>query len=160
VSSTGVWPLSSGFRPRGTLNPLSAAAALLAGATSAATLAACGHTARIAPHQQLTVALLEYRLRPARIVAPAGRLGVVVINEGRLVHNLVIARPHPTQTVFAGPSGPRAGTTTLAGRTPDLGPGQSTTLAVNLTPGRYLLSSSVASDALLGEQGTLTVVSK
>jgi hypothetical protein len=126
----------------------------------ACALAGCGHQAVLAPGHRLTVALMEYRLRPDHIVVPRGQLVIGVENVGRLTHNLVIARATPTRTVVSTPKGTVAYTTTVAGRTPDLAPGHHATIIVSLTPGRYAISSTVDSDGALGEQGTLTVTSK
>ena len=111
------------------------------------------------PGHPLTVALMEYRLRPAHIVAPGGHLRITVENVGRLTHNLVIARATPTTTTARTPTGTTTYTTTVAGRAPDLPPGHRATITVALAPGRYAISSTVDADGALGEQGTLTVTS-
>ncbi len=123
-----------------------AVCALACGGGAAVAVASCGHQAVLAPGHRLIIALMEYRVRPNHIVVPDGHLRITVENYGRLTHNLVIARSTPT--------------TTVAGRAPDLPPGQSTTITVALAPGRYGISSSVGADDALGAQGTLTVVSK
>jgi uncharacterized cupredoxin-like copper-binding protein len=135
--------------------------AALTGVGTALALAACGHTAEVRAGQRFGIAEMEYRLRPSHIVAASGqRLRISVHNYGRLSHNLVIVRATPTTTVLSTASGTATETTTVAARTPDLHPGQSTTLAVTLAPGRYGIASTLDSDQSLGEQGTLTVVSK
>jgi uncharacterized cupredoxin-like copper-binding protein len=139
---------------------LRALLALSAGGASAIAVAACGQTAVAVAHRDLSIALLEYRLRPDHIVARAGALTLAVSNDGRLVHNLLISRPAPVRTVFTTATGTRAGTTSVAASTPDLAPGQSATITVKLTPGRYPLTSNVGSDAILGARGTLTVLAR
>jgi hypothetical protein len=123
-------------------------------------VASCGHEAVLKPGHPLTVALMEYRLRPDHIVAPSGHLRITVENLGRLTHNLVIDTSSPTTTVASTPTGTVSYTTTVAARGPELAPGASTTLRVTLAPGRYGISSSVDADDSLGARGTLTVMSK
>ena len=135
--------------------------AALAGVGTALALAACGHTAHVRAGQSFAIAEMEYRLRPDHIVAASGRrLRISVRNDGRLTHNLVVVRATPTTTVVTTAAGTATETTTVAARTPDLAPGQSTTLEVTLAPGRYGIASTLDLDQILGEQGTLTVVSK
>ncbi len=133
----------------------------LAGVGVALGVAACGHTAHARAGQRIGIAEMEYRLRPDHIVAASGhRLSISVHNFGRLTHNLVIARTTPTTTVLTRSDTTVTETTTVAARTPDLAPGQGTTLTVTLAPGRYRLASTLVTDLPLGEQGTLTVLSK
>ncbi len=134
--------------------------AILCGIGAALAVAGCGHQAVLKPGHRLTVALMEYRLRPNHIVVSNGHLRITVENVGRLTHNLVIARPTPTTTTLSTPTGTVSYATTVAGRAPDLAPGQRTTITVALGPGRYGIASTVDSDGALGEQGTLTVTSK
>jgi hypothetical protein len=137
-----------------------AIAALAGGIGAAAAVASCGHEAVLKPGHPLTVALMEYRLRPNHILAPGGHLQITVENVGRLTHNLVIARATPTTTVATTTTGTLTYATTVAARAPDLAPGSSTTITVALGPGRYAIASTVNTDGALGAQGTLTVASK
>jgi hypothetical protein len=103
-------------------------------------LGACGRTVTVGPGRTLTVAITEYRLDPGAARVPAGILTILVRNDGRLTHDLVIARDgHPEQS-----TGPVA-------------PGQEATMLVFLLPGRYTMSSTILSDAVLGARGTLSV---
>lgn len=134
--------------------------AAVCGAGVALAAAGCGHTATLKPGRTLGLALMEYRLRPAHVVARAGPIRVSLHNYGRLTHNLEILRPTPTRTVATTATGTVSYTTTVAARSPDLAPGQSTTLTVRLAPGHYTLASNVSADQSLGAQGTLSVTSK
>ncbi|WP_249010752.1 cupredoxin domain-containing protein [Conexibacter sp. DBS9H8] len=120
----------------------------------------CGAGATRVGGDQVGIALSEYRLRPAHLVAPAGSLTITVSNLGRLTHNLVISRPEAQTVTLPTATGPVTETTTVAARSPDVAPGTSTTLTVRLGPGRYPITSSVGMDQSLGAQGTLTVTSK
>jgi hypothetical protein len=82
----------------------------------------------------------EYRLRPQRISTSAGTLSIYVHNYGRLSHDLAISQ----------------GTHILAS-TQAIRPGQTGELVAQLTPGQYLISSTVLSDQPLGIYGTLIV---
>jgi hypothetical protein len=135
-------------------------AAAACGTGAALGVASCGHQAVLKPGHPLTVALMEYRLRPNHIVAPGGHLRITVQNDGRLSHNLVIVQTTPTTTVATTPTGTVSYATTVAARAPDLPPGASTTITVALAPGRYGISSTLDADDSLGAQGTLTVTSK
>ncbi len=86
------------------------------------------------------MALTEYRLHPQDVRVSAGLLAIFVHNYGRLTHNLTLS----IDGLGAGSTGP-------------LLPGQSTELVVYLTPGRYVMASTILSDQALGEYGTLTV---
>ena len=61
-------------------------------------------------------------------------------NVGRLTHNLVISRAGVTQATMK-----------------PIGPGQSGRLTVSVTPGTYLLGSTLLSDEALGLYGHVTV---
>lgn len=103
-------------------------------------LSACSHVHAVGADRTLRVALTEYRLRPQDVRVSAGPLTIFVHNYGRLTHNLALS--------IGGSS---------AGSTGPLLPGQSTELALYLTPGRYLMASTILSDQELGDYGTLTV---
>jgi hypothetical protein len=86
------------------------------------------------------IALTEYRLIPQSIRTPQGELSISVHNYGRLTHNFVVTR----------------GTKTT-GSTEPIRPGESAELLVAVTPGKYLMLSTILSDRDLGIYGTLTV---
>ena len=127
--------MRSGIFPAG-LRP----SLLVAGVLVTVTTAACSHPVRIGTHRLVEVALTEYRIRPNDLVAPAGSLTFQVHNDGRLSHNLVIAY----------------GSAVMAA-TQAIPPGQTGVISVVLPPGRYTISSSIASDETLGDHGTLLV---
>ncbi len=109
-------------------------------AVSLVLLAGCGATAPVGPGATVQVALTEYRVRPQDVSVRAGTLTIVVHNYGRLSHDLVIsANGHPEFS-----------STTI-------GPGQSTDLFATLTPGTYLMTSTILADQALGIYGTLSV---
>ena len=105
-----------------------------------AALASCGSTTAIGSQRTFQVALTEYHVSPQSIRAPAGTLTIFVHNYGRLSHNLVISLDgHPEAS------------------TQPIPPGQTTELLATLTPGRYLMASTVLSDQALGQYGTLVI---
>jgi hypothetical protein len=112
--------------------------ALLVG--SIVLLAGCGSTTQVGADGALRVGLTEYNVRPQSVRTATGTLSIVVHNYGRLSHNLVIS--------MAGR--PQASTRPIP-------PGQTTELFAILSPGKYLMSSTVLSDQALGAYGTLTV---
>jgi hypothetical protein len=116
--------------------PRRAAAAV----SCALALSACSHVHVVGADRTLRVALTEYRLRPQDVRMSAGPLTIFIHNYGRLTHNLAVS--------MSGSS---------AGSTGPLLPGRSTELLLYLTPGRYLMASTILSDQALGEYGTLTV---
>jgi hypothetical protein len=116
---------------------------LLTGAACAALVAVaagCGHTTAVGPTRTLRLALTEYRVVPQSVVAEPGDLTLVIANEGRLTHNLTIT--------IGG---------TVVGETPPIMPGASSQLLLNLTPGTYVIASTMFSDQALGAYGTLRV---
>jgi hypothetical protein len=116
------------------------ATALLTGAL--ALLAGCGSTETLHRDRTLYVALTEYRVAPQSASVRAGDLTVFVQNYGRLTHNLMISRGGALVQV-----------------TRPLSPGQSAEIALTLTPGSYLIASTILSDQALGAYGTLRVTS-
>jgi hypothetical protein len=103
-------------------------------------LSACSHAHVVGPDRTLQMALTEYRLRPQDVRVSAGPLTILVHNYGRLNHSLAVSLGRSS----AGSTGP-------------LLPGQSAILSLYLTPGHYLMASTILSDQALGEYGTLTV---
>ena len=102
--------------------------------------AGCGATTTVASSGTLQIAVTEYRITPQSVRAGAGVLTIVVHNDGRLSHNLVISH----------------GSVVEASTTP-IAPGGWTELQAALLPGRYLIASSLLSDQALGAYGTLDV---
>ena len=118
---------------RHTLSLLATALVLLGGA-------GCGATSTVAGGGTLQIALKEYRVTPQDVHAHTGLLTILVHNYGRLTHNLVISRD---------------GSTVVA--TKPIMPGQTEELDAALTPGHYLMASSILSDQALGAYGTLVI---
>jgi hypothetical protein len=112
------------------------------GAALLAVLCGCGQTAVIRRSRTICVGLTEYRLAPQSMQISQGPVTIFVHNYGRLTHNLVISR---------------SGRARASSR--PVWPGQTAELALTLTPGSYLISSTVLSDQALGEYGTLRVTS-
>jgi hypothetical protein len=115
------------------------AANLLAALVLTVAGAGCSHSVA-APTGLVRIALTEYRMIPQSVRVPEGLLIVYAHNYGRLTHNLVVTR----------------GTRT-AGSTQPIRPGQTRQLILTLTPGKYLMASTILSDRDLGIYGTLTV---
>jgi hypothetical protein len=101
---------------------------------------ACGSAVRVGRNRTLQVALSEYRVNPRAASVSTGFLTLVVRNYGRLTHNLVIAQNGRPQAA-----------------TPSIAPGSEATIVLQLSPGTYTMSSTILSDADLGERGTLNV---
>jgi hypothetical protein len=118
---------------------------LLGGAATIALAVAvggCSHAATVGSNRTLRVALTEYRVIPQSVKSKAGQVTLIVENDGRLTHDLAIW------------SGGRVIT-----QTPPLLPGAVADLVLSLTPGTYMMASTLFSDQALGAYGTLTVVS-
>ena len=120
------------MKPHRVANLLGALSLLLAAA-------GCAHTVA-APSGILRVGLTEYRLMPQSVRTPQGELRIFVHNYGRLTHNLAVTR------------GAQA-----IGTTRPIRPGQTGELVVEVTPGKYLMLSTLLTDRDLGIYGTLTV---
>lgn len=104
------------------------------------TVGGCSHVARVGADGSLQITLNEYRVTPQDVQAGSGTLTFVVRNYGRLTHDLVITRDGRQ-----------------AAATEPLAPGQTTNLVATLSPGQYLMSSTILSDQALGDYGTLKV---
>jgi uncharacterized cupredoxin-like copper-binding protein len=124
------------------MSELRPSALLIAAAASAALLAGCGHSRVVGAERTLQLGLTEYRLAPQNVSVRAGSLTIDVHNYGRLTHDLVVSLGGQEQAS----TGP-------------IWPGDSDQFTVTLTPGKYLMASSILSDQALGEYGTLTVTS-
>ncbi len=124
------------------LRPLAAAlltALLLAGCGS-------GQTVRVTDHH-LALTLEEYRILPQTVSVPAGPLTIAACNRGILTHNVALERGSLDSDER----------TTLID-IPTLLPGRCGSVeAPPLTPGRYLLASTVGNQAVLGMAATLIV---
>ncbi len=116
------------------------ASKLALAAASLCLLVGCSRTLVVSSDRTLNLALSEYRINPQDVRVSTGELIIYVHNYGRLTHNLVIT--HDGQTTDA---------------TKPLPPGQSAALAVDLSPGKYSMASTILSDQTLGVYGTLTV---
>ena len=115
--------------------------ALLAAGVVTMGAAGCGATTTVGGTGALQIAVTEYRITPQAVrAAAAGVLTIVVHNDGRLSHNLVITRGGVVEASTA-----------------PIAPGQWTYLEATLTAGRYLMASSLLSDQALGAYGTLDV---
>jgi plastocyanin len=119
--------------------PLPARAVLALAAMCA--LAGCAHTVPVGNARHLNLALTEYRLAPETVRAYAGTLTITVRNVGTRTHNLAISLGSVNEAL-----------------SPDLQPGDSTTMTVDLAPGKYMLRSTVTDDQSLGLWGSLDVV--
>lgn len=108
--------------------------------TLALATAACAHTASVPGSRPLEISETEYRLTPQDIRVRAGELSILVRNHGRLTHNLVLSSSGHSVIV-----------------SPPIPPGQSEWVFAFLTPGRYLMASTLLSDQALGLYGTLVV---
>ena len=113
------------------LAPVAAATLLLAG---------CGSTTTVGANRTFQVALTEYHVSPQSVRAPAGTLTIFVHNYGRLSHNLVISSNGQAEDA-----------------TQPVPPGETAELLATLTPGKYLMVSTIQSDQALGAYGTLIV---
>jgi hypothetical protein len=112
----------------------------LAAALLGAAVAGCGQMARVGTAGTLQVALDEYRVTPQDVRADAGTFTIVVHNDGRLTHDLVISQDGHTEA-----------------STEPIAPGQTADLIATLTRGQYLMASTILSDQALGAYGTLHV---
>jgi hypothetical protein len=117
--------------------------ALLAAGVVIVGAAGCGATTTVAGDGTLQLAVGEYRITPQAVRTSPGALTIVVHNDGRLSHNLVISRGGVVEASSAA-----------------IAPGQWTELETALPPGRYLMASSLLSDQALGAYGTLDVGGK
>ena len=108
--------------------------------TCALALSACSHVHVVGASRTLRVAVTEYRVIPQDVRVTQGELMIIVHNYGRLSHNLAVTMNGVSE-----------------GSTQPLLPGQTAQLALYVTPGSYVMASTILSDRDLGTYGTLTV---
>lgn len=114
---------------------------LLAAGLATTAIAGCGSTTTVGRDGTLRIAVTEYRITPQAVQAAPGPLTIVVHNDGRLSHNLVISSSGGI----------------VEASTPPIAPGQWAQLTATLSAGRYLMASSLLSDQALGAYGTLNI---
>jgi plastocyanin len=88
----------------------------------------------------MTVTATEMALRLDDADVPAGEWTITLTNRGRAPHDLVVEQNGDD---IAGTDG--------------IGPGESTTLTVTLTPGRYVFYCSVGNHRAMGMETEVTV---
>jgi plastocyanin len=122
--------------------------ALLAAALAA--VGGCGGDDPYVPARDRTLSLRldEYRVLPARVSVPAGRVEVVARNVGRLTHNVAVVQ-------FERPLGEKE--ERRYARTPTAQPGERVAVAVTLQPGKYRLACTIANHDNLGQYAELRV---
>jgi hypothetical protein len=101
---------------------------------------ACGHTTVVGASRTLQLSVTEYRVAPQKVEVPAGPLTIVVHNYGLLSHNLSVSHNGESE-----------------GATQPIAPGGTAVLTLTLSPGHYVMASTVLSDETLGVYGTLIV---
>ena len=123
---------------------------LAAAAMCAAAVAGCGREAPYVAASGQTVALRldEYRVLPARVTVPAGRVRIVGRNVGRLTHNVAVVQ-------FDRPLGEDE--ERQYARTPTAHSGEVVQTTVTLKPGKYRLVCTIANHDNLGQYGELKV---
>jgi hypothetical protein len=102
--------------------------------------AACGRTQAVGSDRTVQMSVTEYHLSPQSVRANGGVLSIIVHNDGRLTHNLVVSSDGQS----------------VAGTKP-IPPGETAELSLDLAPGKYLMASTIQSDQTLGAYGTLMV---
>jgi hypothetical protein len=128
---TGLRSPAARVRPRTALALAGALAALAGG---------CGHTTTVGSSRTLSIAVTEYRLAPETVRMTQGAVTLVVHNLGLYSHNLSISLNGVSE-----------------GTTDPIPPGQTAVLTVALSPGRYVIASTLQQDESLGAYGTLIV---
>jgi hypothetical protein len=111
--------------------------------------AGCGQggTVRV-EGRRASLTLEEYRILPRTLSVPAGRVLIAVRNRGVLTHDVALEREG------VGANGKPA----ILGITPVLLPGaQGAIRTPPLAPGRYVLTSTIGNQAVLGMSGVLVV---
>ena len=102
---------------------------------------ASGSSAAATPATSVQVTLVDFMIHPDTLTASAGDVTFAVKHDGKTPHNFTIL--DASGSVIA--------------HTPNLNPGQSTTLSTRLAAGTYTYICSLAGHRSLGMQGTLTV---
>jgi hypothetical protein len=98
--------------------------------------------------RRVSLTLDEYRILPRTLSVPAGRILIAVRNRGVLTHNVALERE--------GLDGD--GKPVILGITPILLPGAGASiLTPSLAPGRYVLTSTIGNQSVLGMSGVLVV---
>ena len=145
---------------------ISAAAVTIA----AISLTGCGgstrHTGQTAKNgavsasRGLAVSLGDYLVRPARITLAAGKTDLLVTNRGQHRHELVILKSNTSadRLPLRGNRVDEHAAGTNSGEADDLAPGQQRSVAVTLTPGRYVLICNLPGHYRKGMHAILTVL--
>jgi hypothetical protein len=98
--------------------------------------------------RRVGLTLDEYRILPRTLSVPAGRILIVVHNQGVLTHDVALEREGRDAS----------GKPVILRITPPLLPGTGDSiLTPSLAPGRYVLTSTIGNQAVLGMSGVLIV---
>ena len=111
-------------------------AAVAATSTSSASVSSSGATQA----QSITATEADFSISLDRDTLAAGSYTVQVVNNGNATHDLVVEQ----------------GGNDIA-RSDSIGPGDSTTLTVDLQPGEYVFSCSIGNHRSMGMEKTVTV---
>jgi uncharacterized cupredoxin-like copper-binding protein len=112
--------------------------------------------ARAVARSRVTVSMSEFRFKPNRLAAKAGKVRVTAKNVGRRDHEFVLIRTSaaPGALRLKGDEASEAG---AVGEIPEQTAGKSATHTFNLKPGRYAYICNVPGHYKSGMYGTLTV---
>lgn len=107
-------------------------------------MTACGSTdskQAMSTTQVVDIALSDFMIVPHDFTAKAGKISFAVHNNGKSPHNLAIEAANDEDVAV----------------TKTLGPGDNTTLNVDLEAGKYTVLCEVPGHASLGMKGVLTI---
>jgi plastocyanin len=94
----------------------------------------------------------EYRILPAKVTVPAGRMRILIHNVGKLTHNVHVE--DPSRLDDQGNPFDLGGTPTAH---PGTGPMTREAAILTLAPGTYRLVCTIANHEVLGQYATLEV---
>jgi plastocyanin len=94
----------------------------------------------------------EYRIIPARVSVPAGKVKILIHDVGLLTHNVHVE--DPSQLDAQGNPLDLGGTETAH---PGVGPRTRGSVTLDLAPGTYRMVCTIANHEVLGQFGTLIV---
>jgi uncharacterized cupredoxin-like copper-binding protein len=125
----------------------------------AATPAAATETATAAPAaagNTLTVTMTEFAFDPKDATATAGKVTITAPNDGKVVHELVLLKTNADPAKLP-MDGDEVDESKNVGEIPDVNPGSSKDVTLDLKPGKYAMVCNLPGHYKSGMYGSLTV---
>ena len=126
------------------------------GNATAPTATAPQTTESTAASDTLTIKMSEFAFDPKDVVAKAGKVTITAPNDGKVVHELVVLKTSADPADLP-MDGDEVDESKNVGEIPDVEPGDTKKVTLNLTAGKYAMVCNLPGHYKAGMYGSLTV---